>query len=147
MEVWSNGSHLFVEQEHMEITDCVTGLHISRLPGKHIRAGCIWCHPQLLSALGGPAETVVPQTFQEGTSYRLENGEEITSGVQLLHRPNISRSSSQPRKYHCVLGHIDVVLLILFLLLCIKPIFLCCSKTVELRRGKEWHWRRGLGNR
>lgn len=77
------------------------------------------------------------QTFQEGTNYRLENGEEITSAVQLLLRSNSSRSCSQPRKHHWISGHIDVVLLILFLLLCIKPIFLYHSKTVGLWRGKN----------
>lgn len=111
------------------------------------RAGRVWSHPQLLSALGGPGETVAPQTFQEGTNYRLASREEITSGVQLLHRPNSSRSCSQPRKHHLLSGHRGVVLLILYLLLCVKPVYLCRNRTVELWRGKAWRWRRGLGNR
>lgn len=134
--------HIHLWNRNMETTDCVTGLHNSSLPGKHIRAGYVWSHPQLPSALGGPG--VTPQTFQKGTNYRLENGKEITSGVQLLHRLNRRRSCSQPMKYHQLSGHIDVIL---FLLLCIKPIFLCHSKTVELWRGKTWHWRRGIGDR
>lgn len=83
---------------------------------------------------------MTPQTLQEGTNYRLENGEEITSGVQISVGAAVSQGN-------WLSGHIDVVLLILFLLLCIKPIFLCHSKTVELWRGKARHWRRGLGNR
>lgn len=85
--------HIYLWNRNMETTDCVTGLHNSSLPGKHIRAGCLWSYPQLLSALGGLGATEAPHTFQEGTNYRLENGEEITSGVQLLHRPNSRRNS------------------------------------------------------
>lgn len=141
MEVWSNGSLLFVEQEHMGTTDCVTGLHISRLPGKHQSRMCMESSTALFCSW---------RTWRDCDTTDLAGGHKLQVGEwRRNHKrcPNISRSCSQPRKHHWLSGHIDVVLLILFLLLCIKPIFLCHSKTVELWRGKARHWRRGLGNR
>lgn len=135
MEGWNNGSYQFVEWERM-LTTHLIWLHLSSLPGKHMGTGCVWSQPLLLSAFGGPREAVAPQRLQEGTNYRQENGGEMASGAQLQHGQNSSRSFSQPSK-HCLLsGYIDVgLILFLYLLLCMKPAYLCCSKTVEHCRG------------
>lgn len=69
MKGLSNDLHLFVEQEHLLTTGHTVGLHLSRLPGKHMGIGCVWSQPQLLSAFGEPREAVALQAFQSGTNY------------------------------------------------------------------------------